>query len=333
MITFICKSAVCLTVLYGFYHLFLRNLKAFYFNRYYLLFSLLFSTIISLNAIQVDFHLPVNLNIYGYSNQTNELVNVGKAVTRPIHFLKFQNILIILYSIISIILLSRFTLNIYKILKLIRTSSIVDNFTTQIVLVDKKTLPYSFFKYIFLNRSDHENGKIRKELLIHEQSHCLQYHSLDIIIVELIKIILWFNPFVWLFGKAIQLNHEYLADKEVLSNYKLEEYQNTLVNLVLRNNSTYLASNFNYALTKKRLIMMKKERPKTKFLRIIVTIPLFLILTVVFANTQNPTKIMNGQVIQNYSLLIPPPAPQAPAKAEQAKKGDAPPLANMPIRK
>jgi hypothetical protein len=129
--------------------------------------------------------------------------------------------------------------------------------------VEKTALPYSFWRTIFVNRSDYENGKIENELIIHEQAHCMQYHSIDIIAIELVKIMLWFNPFVWFFRKAIQLNHEYLADNKVLSDHEFYDYQNTLVNLVFRNNSTYLASNFNYSLTKKRLIMMTKNRTKS----------------------------------------------------------------------
>ncbi|MFC2128601.1 M56 family metallopeptidase [Bacteroidota bacterium] len=164
----------------------------------------------------------------------------------------------------------------------------MNGLNTQIVLVEPKTLPYSFFKYIFVNRSDFENGKIEKELITHEQIHCQQYHSLDILIIELIKVFLWFNPLIWLFRKTIQLNHEFLADHKVLSNYNLNDYQNTLLNLVFRNNSSYLASNLNYSLTKKRLVMMTKNYTFSKSIyQKIAAINLFLVLTIVFSFSQN----------------------------------------------
>jgi hypothetical protein len=198
-----------------------------------------------------------------------------------------QDLLAILYLIVSLILLLRFTLNIYNIARLIRTSSVVNIGKSQIVLLEKEALPYSFFKYIFVNRLDYENGKIEKELIIHEQVHCLQYHSVDVLIIEMVKIILWFNPFTWLYRNAIQLNHEFIADHKVLSTTNLSDYQNSLINLVFRNNSTYLASNFNYSLTKKRLIMMNKKAIKDWIvLRKIAIIPLFLILLITLAFTQ-----------------------------------------------
>jgi bla regulator protein blaR1 len=300
MIAFIIKSAICLTVLYGFYHLFLLNTKAFEFNRFYLMFSLLFALVIPLISIRVGLNLPVNSNINGFSNLPDNFIQGEKIITDPVHFLTFSVTLIIIYFIVSAILLVRFALNIYKIIKLILTSSIVTNFKTKIALVEDKTLPYSFFRYIFVNRSDYENGKIEKELLIHEQTHCLQYHSIDILIIELVKIILWFNPLLWLFRKAIQLNHEFLADYKVLSNHDLNEYQNTLLNFVFRNNSTYLASNFNYSLTKKRLIMMTKNNSLSNAIfRKVAAIPLFMILAISLTFAQEEKEIKSDLKVDN----------------------------------
>jgi len=309
MITFVIKSAICLTVLYGFYHLFLRNIKVFNFNRYYLLFSLIFSIAISSIPISINLNLPFSL---GFLNNPDKFVPAQNAIAQPAHVLTFQNILIFIYFIVTSTLLFRFALNIFKIIKLIRTSSLMINGKTQIVLVDNKITPYSFFRYIFVYRSDYLEGKIEEGLLIHEQTHCIQYHSVDILIIEFVKILLWFNPFIWLFGSAIKLNHEYLADSKVLANHELTEYQKTLINIVFRNNTITLASNFNYSLTRKRLLMMKKKNSKTNFIRIILAIPLFLLLGLVIANAQQNPVNKSGQTKQNDTLLTPPPPPPPP---------------------
>ncbi len=287
MIEFVAKSSICLIVLFGFYHILLRNIKSFNFNRYYLLFSLLFSMIIPFINIRIGLCLSVNTSIHGFTAESTRFIHEEMATIKSSHFLTIHNTLIIFYTIISSILLFRFVGNIYKILRLIRTSTKVDNKTVQLVLIDNQTLPYSFFRNIFINRMDYENGRIEKELIIHEKTHCIQYHSVDILIVELVKIILWFNPFIWFFRNAIQLNHEYLADDNVLASHDLIDYQQVLINYVFRNNSTYLASNFDYSLTKKRLIMMKNNKStKAGFLRKIAVIPLFLILVIPLAFSQ-----------------------------------------------
>lgn len=299
MIMFIIKSAICLTILYVFYRLFLWKIKVFNFNRFYLLFSLLFAFTIPLITIQIKLNSPANSQINGISNVTGELIKGFEVIKEPAQYLTFSETLIILYCIITSILLLRFVLNILKIIKVVRTSPKIRNNNTQIVLIEKKTLPYSFFRYIFVNRSDYEHLKIEKELIIHEQTHCLQYHSVDILIIELVKIILWFNPVLWLFRKAIQLNHEFLADNKVLLHHNLNDYQNTLVNLAFRNNSTYLASNFNYSLTKKRLIMMTKSNPsRSSNIIKLVTVPLFVLLGISFTFSQvikQPDKEANNQ--------------------------------------
>jgi hypothetical protein len=215
----------------------------------------------------------------------------------------FQNILFSFYVVITSILLIRFALNIFKLLSKINKNKKVDYQQTLLVLIKERSLPYSFFKYIFVNRSDYENGKIEIELLMHEEAHCLQYHSIDIIIIELMNVFLWFNPAIWLIKKEILLNHEFLADSTVLSTFELDDYQNTLLNIVLRNNSTCLASNFNYSLTKKRLIMMNKETKKDwAILRKITIIPLFLILVVTLAFSQE--NLIKGQEGANDKKTI-----------------------------
>jgi hypothetical protein len=96
---------------------------------------------------------------------------------------------------------------------------------------------------------------------MHEEAHCVQSHSIDIILIELINVIYWFNPAIWLFKRAILLNHEYYADNKVLSFHDTNNYQDLLVNLVFQSNSISLVSNFNHSLIKSRLIMMTIDKP------------------------------------------------------------------------
>jgi bla regulator protein BlaR1 len=294
MIIFFIKSTICLFVLYGFYHFFLSNQKVLLFNRYYLVFSLFFSIIASLIVIPVKSDYSLNTSIDKFATTTAYFIK-GNALNENTYTLfTFQNILFSFYIVITSILLIRFALNIFRLLSKIKKNKKVEYQKKSLVLIKERSLPYSFFKYVFVNRSDYENGKIEKELLIHEEAHCLQYHSIDIIIIEFLNVFLWFNPAIWLFKKAILLNHEFLADNKVLSTFELDDYQNTLLNLVLRNNSASLASNFNYSLTKKRLIMMNKKTIKERMiLRKICIIPLFLVLLVTLAFAQE--NLMKGQ--------------------------------------
>ena len=172
MIMFVIKSAICLTILYVFYRLFLCKIKAFNFNRFYLLFSLLFAFTIPLMTIRIKLNSPANSQINGISSVAGEIIKGFEVIKEPVQYLTFHETLIILYCIITSVLLLRFILNILKIIQVVRTSPKISNNNTQIVLIEKRTLPYSFFRYIFVNRSDYEHLKIEKELIIHEQTHC-----------------------------------------------------------------------------------------------------------------------------------------------------------------
>lgn len=250
--------------------------------------------IIPLIVIPVKSDFPLNNTIDRFSLTTGKLIQGEAIIETSSPLFTYQNILIALFIIISSILLIRFVLNILRISGKILKSKKADYLKTSLVFVEERTLPYSFFRYIFVNQSDFENGIIEKELLIHEEAHCLQYHSIDIIIIELLYVFLWFNPAIWLFKKAILLNHEYFADNKVLGNRESFDYHQLLINLAIQNNTNYLVSNFKYSLIKNRIIMMTKSRPShNAILRKISAISLFLIMAITLTFSQEIKKVEN----------------------------------------
>lgn len=300
MIAFFIKSTACLIVLYGFYHIFLRQQKILLFNRFYLIFSLFFSMIIPLITIPVKYNFPINDTLGRFTLTTGQLIKGEATLEHSLPIITIQNILTTLFIIISLALLIRFVLNIFRIFRKILRSKKVDYSKSSLVFVEERILPYSFFRYIFVNQSDYENGRIEQELLMHEEAHCLQYHSIDIIIIELLNILFWFNPAIWLFRKSIILNHEYYADNKVLTYRDPIDYQQLLLNILLRNNSNYLVSNFKYSLIKSRIKMMTKSNPiHNSILRKVSAISLFLIMSITLTFSQEIKKIDTGMNLEN----------------------------------
>lgn len=300
MIAFFIKSTACLIVLYGFYHIFLRQQKILLFNRFYLTFSLVFSIIIPQIVIPIKYNFPINNTLGRFTLTTGRLLKGEATLENSPHIFTIQNILTALLIIISLALLIRFVLNIFRIFRKILRSKKIEYSKSSLVFVEERTLPYSFFRYIFVNQSDYENDRIEQELLMHEEAHCLQYHSIDIIIIELLNIFLWFNPAIWLFRKSILLNHEYYADDKVLTYRDSIDYQQLLLNIILRNNSNYLVSNFKYSLIKSRIKMMTKSNPMhNSILRKFSAISLFLILAITLTFSQEIKKIDTGMNFEN----------------------------------
>src|SRR5690554_3028600 len=191
MIAFIVKSAICLSILYGFYHLFLRNTKLFYFNRYYLLISLLFAVTVPLIVLPLPFSNPINLQFLFRESSSISFPSNSNEMMSDKGYFSFRYLLLLTYLVVSFILFLRFILNICKISGKIRESKRVDNGKSQIVLIDDDILPYSFFRYIFVNREKYLNGTIENELITHENTHCAQKHSIDILLIEFLNILLW----------------------------------------------------------------------------------------------------------------------------------------------
>jgi beta-lactamase regulating signal transducer with metallopeptidase domain len=273
MTDFLIKSTLSLATLLAVYFLILEKEKMHQFNRFYLLFSLLFSLVIPFITIEI---------IQEISHQETTTTSIpmtgGTSMPIPIIENSINYWLIaawVFYGIITLSLLSRFVVNIWKLNARTQSNPIIDYKNAKLVLLQEKTLPYTFLNHIFINETDYHNRKIEAELYTHELTHVNQKHSLDILFIEMLKVLFWFNPIFIFYKKAIQLNHEFLADQKVVNSHNnVPFYQNLLVSVANANPTYYLVSNLTYSVTKKRLVMMTKNTSLSKsILKKLVLIP------------------------------------------------------------
>jgi transcriptional regulator CtsR len=278
MIVYFLKSATCLALLLAFYHFILEKEKMHTFNRFYLLGSVLFSFLAPLYIIYIDVASVIAEPITGRSFYSFENTVTEESINYTKLFVGF-------YLFVSSIFLIRFGRNLFLIINKIGENTKVKYQKALLVLVDDKVLPHTFWNYIFINKNDYENQKIEQELYTHELTHVTQKHTLDVLILEVIQILFWINPFFILLKKAVQLNHEFIADETVIHQHKNTfQYQHLLVNKAAWKNEYYLASNLNYSLTKKRLLMMTTKSSSTKILlKKLAVIPLLTGLIFLFA--------------------------------------------------
>ncbi|MBE9461065.1 M56 family metallopeptidase [Dyadobacter subterraneus] len=119
--------------------------------------------------------------------------------------------------------------------------------------------PYSFFRWIVCDPKKHSTREL-EHILAHESEHILQWHSLDLLLAEAQRIVLWFNPFAWFHQKMVQENLEYLADHAVLkSGFQKKQYQFSLLKTVMQRNEIPLTNSFAQSLLKKRIRMMNRK--------------------------------------------------------------------------
>ncbi len=269
MIDFLIKSTICLSVFLGFYHLVLEREKMHQFNRFYLLGSIVISLVIPFVTFEIIEIIPIVENIEPLSlNTIPTTFNENLIQESVIHLKERINytpyVLWGLYGLITFILITRFVINYSKLISKSKSNPIVKYKNAKLVLLDEKTLPHTFLNFIYINFEDYNNRNIEDELYTHELVHVNQKHTLDILFIEVLKVIFWFNPLFIFFKKAMQLNHEFLADEEIVKTYNnVPFYQNLLLQKGIGTQTIYLASNLNYLVTKKRLIMMTKSTSQT----------------------------------------------------------------------
>jgi beta-lactamase regulating signal transducer with metallopeptidase domain len=296
MITYLLKSGVLLLIFFAVYKSLLENERMFRFNRIYLIGSLIFSFVIPLQLFSIKplFSTPISVvQLDGIIIQTNEKVSDQ---------INYYQILIytlgIIYALVAIVLIFRFTKNLYSFYKNIKYNQIQIVNDQKIVLVKESILPHSFWNSIFINNDEFENGKIPSELIAHEEAHIKQKHSLDILFIEVLQILFWFNPLIILYKKAIKLNHEFLADQAVNEQFEsVSTYQSLLLDIAYNKTNIALASNINYLITKKRFLMMTKEESPLKIILKVFTVGIVSVLMLFIFSTdavaQEVSKIEN----------------------------------------
>lgn len=270
MTTYVLKSSLCLIIFFGLYWFLLRREKLFVFNRFFLILSIVFSLVVPFISITVDLQtapslrsvIPVNdyftPEIRTVSNNLpdNRSINQAYSDNQPMP-ISTPAILLTIYALGAIFFLIRFLRNIHFLSQRTKSSEKITFKGYRIVLIPALINPCCFLKSIYLNKTDYLNGTIDQALIDHETEHAKQYHTIDIILIELVKIFYWFNPVHVLYDRAIRINHEYLADNEVIRNKSdINDYAEKLLSFIACKINISLTSASNHSFIKKRLMMM-----------------------------------------------------------------------------
>lgn len=158
-----------------------------------------------------------------------------------------------------------------------------DKHGNTIILIPGCKSPFSFFKYIVMSVEDYE--QYQTPILRHEQEHIRQLHTLDLVLLTVVQVIQWFNPFVWMLGRDLKMIHEYEADKAML-NYgvDIKNYQYLLVNKCNGPSAFAMVNGFVHSQLVSRIIMLNKKQSKVlAYTRYTIFIPMLLLSFVLTA--------------------------------------------------
>ena len=315
MVIYVLKSSACLATFFLFYKLFLEKENMHIFKRFYLLASLIAAY--SIPLLTFTSYVLVSPN-EEFSKITANDIFIGMLVEEN----KTDYVAIILWTVYGLGVLFftlKFIFNLWKITDRIRKNTTHKTQPFINVLLDNLTTPHTFFNYIFLNKHQFETKQIPTEVLVHEQTHAKQKHTLDILFIELLQLVFWFNPFIYIIKHAIKLNHEFLADQSVLNQgFNTANYQKTLLKYTSSDRQISLTNAINYSFIKKRFTIMKTHTSKNAiWLRSLVLLPLLAVVIYGFSEkvtqekliaeiqeTENNAQVKDVEIAINKSMEI-----------------------------
>lgn len=214
------------------------------------------------------------------------ITNVNTAA-KATSWWNLQHILMVLYAIGALAVLTRYLIQTIPWIKLIPKDE-NEYYKIKIVTTNQLISPFSFLNTIFLGNQEFNDNEMNK-IISHEKQHILQYHWIDLLIVDVLSILFWFNPMIWIYDLLIRQNHEYLADNGVIAQgFNKSSYQALLLQQVVGIKIPGLSSSFSRSLIKNRFIMMtKKHSQKITGLKTLFALPILLLLTIIFAGNTN----------------------------------------------
>ena len=300
----ILKSAACLAILMVFYKLFLENLAIHKFKRFYLLGALVVSIVIPFITF-IEYIEPIhNFGTFNPNlGNTPSYFPADVLIDQPEQTNYLPIVLWSIYGLGVLLFGTKFCINLFGIVSKINKNEKLKHNNFISVLLNDLIVPHTFFSYIFLNKTKFEAKAIPREVLLHEQTHASQKHSLDILFIELLQIVFWFNPLLNFIKKDIKLNHEFLADEAVLKQgIDSSTYQETLLQFTSTANEIPLAHAINYSLIKKRFTIMKTQTStKAIWLRSLLLLPLLGGLLFSFSGREQVEK----EVVPVMEVTIP----------------------------
>ena len=284
---YLLKVSICLLVLYIPYLILFRKNTFFGANRLYLLLTLIFSFVIptleisqSTAVYSIVAESTPGTSLSHYYDDFNSIEAVYHEVNYPL-------ILSWVYLAGVLVFTIRLGFSVVSILKIKRGADIekIDRFS--ILRVDS-TEPFSFFNLIFLPKTE-----INPLIIQHEKIHIKQFHWMDVVLVEVAAILLWFNPVMIPFKRSLKLQHEYLADEQTIKgDIQPEDYLECMLKEIHRTHFDGPISNFYYQSIKNRITMITKKRTPIPLSGLyMILIPVICILSFAFSKRPLDTSI------------------------------------------
>jgi beta-lactamase regulating signal transducer with metallopeptidase domain len=281
MITYLLQMIACSGILYAYYYFFLRNEKFHQYNRFYLLFAMSLSLFLPLLKIPVIVKDTTANPVYAFVS-TGETV----VVTATTNDFDYAQALYIVYGCIVLWMALKLLRAVLQIAR-IKKTSITESFEEiQFIRTVHPDAPFSFFKWLFWNEHTELESTEGIYMFKHEMYHIRSKHSLDLLFMEIIVSICWFNPFFYLYRKEVKTIQEFLADQHAAGNSNNASYAELLLMHAIGSRHRQLINPFFHNQLKRRITMLtSSKKPQYQWLRKLLVLPVATTVIALFAFT------------------------------------------------
>ena len=300
--------AATVAVLWLVYRLLFRNSNRLRFNRFFLLTSLLLALAMPLLGLLSGLEMPqmatLKQNLFsGFMLKEIIVTPDGQPVLPEVTVVTESSSRFNVWQVVGgVYLLGVGVMTLLFLIKLGRLLALIirspkhrmDGCTA--VFTGREQGSFSFFRYAIF-----PNENVEPDIMRHELSHIEHHHSWDILFAELMMIVQWFNPFVYLYKKELQSLHEYQADRDVVATgVDKKNYMMLILQQCTAVDFSGMSNNFSLILTKKRIKMItRNEKAKGLWWRLLATLPVLAVL--IIANT----KVVAQDVSTKLSNQVP----------------------------
>ena len=298
------KVAVLVAVFYMFYRLLLSRETFHRVNRVVLLLTAVASFVLPLCVITL--HKTVVVDAAASSVAIGSLTAVVEDADSGLHL--WQIAAIVAFFIGMVVTLGYTLMNVVRVWLLIQHSEQHPQADGTVVCVAPGDVsPFSWMRYIVLSRSDYETNDA--SILAHERGHIRQHHSLDLVLVDTLTALQWFNPAMWMLRQDLRAIHEYEADAAVLSQgINMRQYQYLLIQKAVSHCGYSVANGISHSTLKNRIdMMLHKNSSRANLLKLFALAPIV-----------GMTLALNAETVNDYVY----DEPQAPQKQTVVKKGN-----------
>jgi beta-lactamase regulating signal transducer with metallopeptidase domain len=261
IITYLLKSSGLIVAFYLAYYFLLQKETFFSSNRWFLLFGLVTAALLPLFFIKkIVFVNSPKFVADDVMTVSNNAASNFSQISPEVTTIDWFELLVFGYLLIVCYLLIKVCISLFSVAKIIQKKKTIKDENFIFIDLKENIAPFSFFHYIVYNSSLYSEFELQS-ILLHEKIHSAQKHSLDVLVTQVFTVIFWFNPFMYIYKKAVIQNLEYIADSQALAKIKNKKaYQMALLKVVSHQNCLPITNQFYQSLIKKRIVMLNKNQ-------------------------------------------------------------------------